>query len=262
MGPIITNWLSIWVEKLIPYLKSAFLKLAFQLGLLCAGFLFSACSTEKNFAPVVDINTMDAIPKTGFHRVTQGETLYAIAWRYGLDYRFVASQNHILPPYAIHPGEHLKLPVRNESLAKSEQSIPQTKTSSSIHTVTKTLYLTSEKTSLSGWVMPAKGRVTSIQNGINISGKVGQPIYAARQGRVVYCGNGLRGYGNLIIIKHNSLYLSAYAHNRLIYVKEGEEVKKGQKIAEMGNSGTDKTMLHFEIRKAGKPINPISVLHS
>lgn len=111
-----------------------------------------------------------------------------------------------------------------------------------------------------GWQWPTKGKIiarySNLNKGINIKGKAGQPIIAAAAGKVVYCGNGLRGYGNLIILKHNDLYLSAYAHNRAILVKEGQQVKKGQRIATMGNTGTNQTMLHFEIRKAGKPLDP------
>jgi len=115
----------------------------------------------------------------------------------------------------------------------------------------------------SKWIWPAKGKVinafSSLNKGINIAGKLGDPIYAVHDGKVVYSGEGLRAYGKLIIIKHNSLYLSAYAHNRHVYVKEGDVVKQGQKIAEMGDTGANKVMLHFEVRCAGKPINPMSL---
>jgi lipoprotein NlpD len=96
--------------------------------------------------------------------------------------------------------------------------------------------------------------------GINIAGNAGDPIKAAADGRVVYAGNGLRGYGNLIIIKHNSTFLTAYAHNRALRVKEGDAVTKGQVIAEMGNSDSDRVMLHFEVRRQGKPVDPLQYL--
>jgi lipoprotein NlpD len=116
------------------------------------------------------------------------------------------------------------------------------------------------------WIWPTQGKVLNsfsfFNKGINIAGPMGEPIMAAAAGRIVYCGDGLRGYGNLIIIKHNNLYLSAYAHTQTPLVKEGQWVKQGQKIAEMGNSGTNKVMLHFEIRQAGKPINPLPLLTS
>lgn len=96
--------------------------------------------------------------------------------------------------------------------------------------------------------------------GLNIGGTPGEAVKAAADGRVVYAGNGLRGYGNLIIIKHNAMYLTAYAHNRSLMVKEGDAVTKGQKIAEMGNSDSDRVMLHFEIRRQGKPVDPMKYL--
>jgi lipoprotein NlpD len=116
------------------------------------------------------------------------------------------------------------------------------------------------------WVWPAKGKVvagfseaTSLK-GIDIAGSTGQPIAASAGGKVVYAGTGLRGYGKLIIIKHNGTYLSAYAHNKEILVKEGQQVAKGQKIAEMGNTDADQVKLHFEIRRQGKPVDPLRYL--
>ncbi|MCC8401740.1 peptidoglycan DD-metalloendopeptidase family protein [Paraburkholderia sp. MMS20-SJTN17] len=100
----------------------------------------------------------------------------------------------------------------------------------------------------------------STNKGVNIGGSVGEPVKASADGRVVYAGNGLRGYGNLIIIKHDATYLTAYAHNRALMVKEGDAVTKGQKIAEMGNSDSDRVMLHFEVRRQGKPVDPLKYL--
>ena len=115
----------------------------------------------------------------------------------------------------------------------------------------------------SGWVWPAQGRVISTYSpttkGINIAGEAGDPVVAARAGVIAYSGNGLRGYGNLIIIKHTNNYLSAYAHLKTIFVKNGQSVRPGQKIAEMGKSDANKVMLHFEIREKGKPIDPFSL---
>ncbi|WP_240161211.1 peptidoglycan DD-metalloendopeptidase family protein, partial [Burkholderia sp. Ax-1719] len=96
--------------------------------------------------------------------------------------------------------------------------------------------------------------------GVNIGGAPGDPVKAAGDGRVVYAGNGLRGYGNLIIIKHDATFLTAYAHNRALMVKEGDAVTKGQKIAEMGNTDSDRVMLHFEVRRQGKPVDPLKYL--
>jgi lipoprotein NlpD len=119
--------------------------------------------------------------------------------------------------------------------------------------------------SVTAFAWPARGPVIngfddSKNKGINIGGVAGEPVKAAADGRVVYAGNGLRGYGNLIIIKHNATYLTAYAHNRALMVKEGDPVTKGEKIAEMGNSDSDRVMLHFEVRQLGKPVDPMKYL--
>lgn len=116
----------------------------------------------------------------------------------------------------------------------------------------------------SEWIWPTTGKLLSSfsknSKGVKISGQSGQPILASAAGEIVYSGHGLRGYGNLIIIKHNNTFLSAYAHNSKLLVKEGETVTKGQKIAEMGNTDSDTIQLHFEIRKHGKPVDPLEYL--
>lgn len=116
-----------------------------------------------------------------------------------------------------------------------------------------------------GWVWPAAGSVTTPfdeakNKGVGIAGKAGDPVVAAADGRVVYAGSGLRGYGNLIIVKHNATFLSAYAHNQALLVKEDQVVRKGQKIAEMGSSDAERVQLHFEIRRQGKPVDPTKLL--
>ncbi|RDI03832.1 peptidoglycan DD-metalloendopeptidase family protein [Caldimonas thermodepolymerans] len=115
------------------------------------------------------------------------------------------------------------------------------------------------------WMWPAQGPVIAtfdeVRNkGLGISGKAGDPVYAAADGRVVYAGSGLRGYGNLVIVKHNNDYLTAYAHNQTLLVKEDQTVRRGQKIAEMGSTDTDRVKLHFEIRRQGKPVDPAKYL--
>ena len=115
------------------------------------------------------------------------------------------------------------------------------------------------------WIWPSAGKMVSPfsesgSKGLDFSGKAGDPVVAAGDGKVVYAGSGLRGYGELVIVKHNATYLSAYAHNRKILVKEGQAVTRGQKIAEMGNTDADAVKLHFEIRKQGKPIDPLQYL--
>ena len=115
------------------------------------------------------------------------------------------------------------------------------------------------------WLWPANGPLVGgfdeIKNkGVDIGGSAGDPVLAAADGRVVYVGAGLRGYGNLIILKHNNTYLTAYAHNQALLIKEDQSVRRGQKIAEMGNSDADRVKLHFEVRRQGKPVDPIKFL--
>jgi lipoprotein NlpD len=118
-----------------------------------------------------------------------------------------------------------------------------------------------------GWGWPSNGILIgkfssngSLNKGIDIAGDLGQPVLAASDGTVVYAGSGLRGYGELVIIKHSDTYVSAYGHNRRLLVREGQQVKVGQTIAEMGSTGTDRVKLHFEIRRQGKPVDPLQFL--
>lgn len=220
------------------------------------GFFISACDNGDNFAPVTDLSSIEPIPSSGAHRVTKGETLYEIAWRYGLDYRYLSARNQIPSPFTIRVGQIIYLnQTVNKNVSLSSPAILKIERSEK-----------EPNYSSSGWTWPAKGKIitnySAVNKGVNITNSPGEPIRAAASGKVVYAGSGLRGYGNLIIIKHNSLYLSAYAHNRRILVKDGEWIKQGQKIAEMGNTGSDRVMLHFEIRRAGKPINPLSLYQS
>ena len=117
---------------------------------------------------------------------------------------------------------------------------------------------------VSGWGWPPQGKViarfTDSNKGLDIGGKTGQPVSAAAKGKVVYSGSGLRGYGKLVIIKHDATFLSAYAHNNNILVKEGQSVTRGQKIAEMGSTDADRVKLHFEVRRNGKTVNPLNYL--
>jgi lipoprotein NlpD len=152
--------------------------------------------------------------------------------------------------------EAKKLPAKPEGKINASQ---ETQTIVAIPPATSSI-LTPNR---SDWVMPTDGIVSQkfsvASKGIDIVGKEGQPIYAINSGKVAYSGNGLKGYGNLIIIKHDGTYLSAYAHNKVNLVKEGTMVKRGQKIAEMGSSG-EKAVLHLELRKNGKPIDPLSMI--
>ena len=226
--------------------------------LLCLFLLLTACADSETYAPVTEISTIERIPRSGVHRVTADETLYEISWRYGLDYRTLAVRNRIRPPYTVQTGQLIALQRHLEGRPSRRAAVPK-----SVKTVVKQ---PEPNFSTARWIWPVQGKVlntfSAFNKGINITGHAGEPIYASAAGKVVYCGAGLRGYGKLIIIKHNSLYLSAYAHNQTVFVKEGEWVKQGQKIAEMGKTGTNKVMLHFEIRRAGIPVNPETLLRT
>lgn len=231
--------------------------------ILLSVLFLTACEESTTYAPVVDAGSIEPVPKSGRHKVSKGESLYEIAWRYGLDYRTLAARNNIGPPYGIQIGQTLYLNRWNKSSPAMVAPTPRLTPAPSSPVVAASR---EPNFSSAVWIWPTQGQINAgfsgSNKGINITGKVGQPILASGSGKVVYAGRGLRGYGNLIIIKHNALFLSAYAHNQRLFVQEGDWVKQGQKIASMGNSGTDRTMLHFEVRRAGKPIDPISILQS
>ena len=233
--------------------------------LIVSCFLLVACAERESLAPVINGTDIEPIPKKGYYKVLHGDTLYSIAWRYGLDYEYLADRNHIQPPYKIHTGQKLYLrgnaAVETTILVKKH---PQ-KTITIAPKIPVKLTEPREPTkSVHHWNWPAHGQVIGRfcpdNHGININGCLGDPIYATAAGKVVYCGSGLRTYGNLIIIKHNSQYLSAYAHNSVVLVKAGDWVLSGQKIAEMGDTGTHRVMLHFEIRRSGQSVNPLDYL--
>lgn len=215
----------------------------------------------------------------GLYTVRKGDTLYSIAWSFGLDYRHLARVNKLKSPDRIFPGQKLwivapgaKPPISAEKLAKLDKSSAkrlstksQSNTKQSVSRTPNNADRYESDHPIKQWQWPTKGEVvTSFVNsgnkGVNISGIEGQRIFAAADGKVVYSGGGLIGYGELIIIKHNKHYLSAYGHNEKLLVREGDQVKRGQHIASMGQSGSERVMLHFEIRRDGKPVNPMQYL--
>lgn len=251
---------------------------AFKAGtviyILIALLLVSACSSQP--AQVVN-REQPPSRKIQHHRVNPGETLYSIAWRYDIDHRQLARHNGISPPFTIYPGQMLQLDVGNASAPTAEppaaiarQSKPPEKAGTRSKNQTRSAPAQKAPSLITGapqWRWPVKGRVlsafgasTGLNQGIDIDGNLGDSVVAAAAGQVVYAGNGLRGYGNLVIIKHNDTFLSAYAHNRRLRVSEGDSVKAGEVIAEMGSTGTDSVRLHFEIRRDGKPVDPIGYL--
>lgn len=215
-------------------------------------FILPACTmVQTTAAPVSDLGASYA-KQQGYYTVSRGETLYFVAWRLDIDYQQLADSNGLQSPYKIHAGQKLLIggsAVTPRPVAKATPSARPQPVAAPIRQ----------------WLWPAQGHVEgqySLYNkGVNIVGKAGSPIIASAGGQVVYAGNGLKAYGNLLIIKNNDTYLSAYAYNKKLLVGEGDIVKQGQTIALMGSSGTQQqTMLHFEIRKQGKPVNPLLYL--
>lgn len=256
--------------------------------------LIAACSGTYQ-APVGDVEGGPRHLYDGrVHRVNAGETLYAIAWMYDLDYRLVAQINEITPPYTIYTGQILSVDTRGHTLRAPPEPEPEPSRSSrqpevarapspqpsppSPSAPTSQPKPSTSKTEapaapraqtgpVSGWRWPARGEVVgrfsdgnSGNRGLDIAADRGEPVHAAAAGQVVYAGSGLLRYGEMIIIKHNDRFLSAYAHNDSLMVAEGDNVRQGQQIARMGSTGIDQVMLHFEIRDRGQPVNPLDFL--
>ncbi|MFA6063437.1 MAG: peptidoglycan DD-metalloendopeptidase family protein [Gallionella sp.] len=320
---------------------------------LVAAMLLAGCASNGKHAPVVERGTAMTKPaakvvvrsgdkdwRPRVHTVQKGDTLYGIAFNYGLDYRDLAQINALSDVNHIEVGQQLSLfnavvrqpavvdsrplqaapPVATVSLLKDQpkvvkyaysetavakaeavqshsnvsgvarvdaapkgeapktDTVPKGDTKSDVRAQAKSDSRSearqeekAETVADSGeeameWSMPTQGKLVASfseadnRKGIDIAGKMGQPIFASAPGKVVYSGSGLRGYGKLLIIKHNKTFLSAYAHNDQLLVKEGETVTRGQKIAEMGNTDTDQVQLHFEVRRLGKPVDPANYL--
>src|SRR5690625_3122389 len=205
--------------------------------------------------------------------VKRGDTLYRLAVNNGISPLDLATWNSISPPYTIYPGQRLRLypggaePARGSTPSRSTRSSPAGAGSSRTGPPVEQAPPQAPARSPVAWRWPAEGQLVTrfaagdpTRQGIGIAGNGGQPVRAAGDGVVVYSGSGLVGYGELIIVKHDDEWLSAYGHNRSRLVNEGERVKAGQQIAEMGRSGAARDMLHFEIRHNGRPVDPLAHL--
>ncbi|NVK22073.1 MAG: peptidoglycan DD-metalloendopeptidase family protein [Kangiellaceae bacterium] len=291
-------------------------------------------AVSSSFYPPTEVDNSQQ-----YYRVRKGDTLYSIAFRYGVDFKTLAKVNHIDNNYTIHPGQRINLQKARETAGSNDDSTvnpqvakntsdPSNTTTNTNNTstqrptkptevkrqaATKPVTQTANKTNVTKptvtakpvdkkavnnaanndsqpskkqtqpiqtvantslgnqavkyWMWPAMGQIITRfsgaakkAKGIDIAGNLGDPVRAAAAGRVVYAGRGLRGYGNLVIIKHNNDFISAYAHNKKLLVKENEIIKAGQKIAEIGNTDSDIPKLHFEIRYRGKPTDPMRYL--
>ncbi|MCC2605266.1 peptidoglycan DD-metalloendopeptidase family protein [Planctobacterium marinum] len=253
----------------------------------CLGWL-SGCASNSNPAPVVKLNThkdYSAINKGSLkaknYTVKKGDTLYSIAFQAGKDFRELAHINNISAPYSIYPGQQLALVASKSRQAKKSSTTtgptskkqvnqpvdPPKKQAYGGQYVKEKLQTETFPQRVNKWVWPTNGRLvgkfslSEVGNkGIDISDKRGAIIRAAADGKVVYTGKALRGYGNLIIIKHTDSYLSAYAHNDALLVREQQWVSAGEQIARMGSNDTGQVLLHFEIRYKGKSVDPLRYL--
>ncbi|QWD80494.1 peptidoglycan DD-metalloendopeptidase family protein [Polynucleobacter sp. MWH-Spelu-300-X4] len=269
-------------------LNRLFRRLLIVLLPMAAVLLQVGCATRSTPAPVVDRSSGRSLEPVapGYYRVKRGDTLLRIALDHGQSHRDIAEWNGIADVNVIEVDQVIrvappksasvsKVEVRQEKAAndpkskdlkgkldKQDKSPKLADNKSSNDNVDKAKDVTEPGIRLS-W--PSKGDVIdrfddTKNKGIDISGKAGDPVQSAADGKVVYAGNSLRGYGNLVIVKHDNTYLTAYAHNKTLLVKEGDTVKKAQKIAEMGNTDADRVKLHFELRKNGKPVDPTTYL--
>ena len=227
--------------------------------------------SSPEYAPSVAKYPVKKITRADTVIVQKGDTLYSIARRQGLTHKQLARWNRLKPPYHLYPKQQLMLrPPATSALAQVK---PRVQNINKQPKIVKQRLSTTKKpesvfpATVSSWNWPVKGRILrgfksndTARKGIIIAGNRGQAIKASAAGKVVYSGNGLISYGNLVIIKHSNTFLSAYAYNRKLLVKEGELVAKGQVIAQMGSADKGRSQLHFEIRKNGKPVNPMKYL--
>jgi lipoprotein NlpD len=225
---------------------------ALRFALLLLAALLAACSSSPS--------------RPDTYTVKRGDTVYAIAFRYKLDYNELARWNGIGRDYLIHPGQVLRLQPPRGSVAKSSPS-PRPRTSRAGTAPVPTPSLPPQPVGPPvPWQWPVDTGIPLLTTrpnggqGLTINGQLGQEIRAAGPGRVVYSGSGLLGYGQLVIIKHNDTYLSAYGHTQEVIVHEGEDVNAGQRVATMGPGPQGAPMLYFEIRTNGTPGNPLLLL--
>jgi lipoprotein NlpD len=244
-------------------------------------------------APAVDTAKTEApkpgaenAGKAGYYTVKQGDTLIRIALENGQNWKDLVKWNNLDNPNVIEVGQVLRVQapgtdaskagttakVETRPLGASSAASGASPAASGVPVVAAappppppTNDNGREGDDNINWMWPANGAVANSfddtrSKGLAITGKAGDPVVAAADGRVVYAGSGLRGYGNLVILKHNNTYLTAYAHNQTLLVKEDQAVRRGQKIAEMGSTDADRVQLHFEIRKLGKPVDPAKLL--
>ena len=269
-------------------------------SLVAAAVLVGCGSTSLNGAPVEDRGTSagrttssapapnrvdpatlpgaENAGKPGYYTVKPGETLMRISSDHGQNWKDIARWSNLENPNVIEVGQVLRVVPPTSATTSAAPVAPAVAGAATTAAATPApapapapTAAPAESPAASdsnlGFIWPSSGTVIagfddSRNKGLDIGGKAGDPVMAAADGRVIYSGAGLRGYGNLILIKHNNTYLTAYAHNQTLLVKDDQVVKKGQKIAEMGSSDADRVKLHFEVRRQGKPVDPSRYLPS
>ncbi len=239
---------------------------------VCVGL--AACSTSETQAPIDDLSIgAKAVQPVGpgYYTVTKGDTLYRISRTYGHSVADLVAWNSLGDANAINEGQVLRVvPPGTDAAATTVQTASVTDDQRDVQPISDTA--ATSNTVVEGtkevngvvWAWPANGKVINgftegQTKGIDIAGTQGQKVYAAAEGRVIYSGT-MNGYGNLVIIKHSDELLTAYAHNSRNLVSQGSSVSRGDEIAEMGSSGTDTVKLHFEVRRQGKPVDPLGYL--
>lgn len=259
-------------------------RLARLVGGLAFGAMVLAACTTPNRAPVVDLSGgsvagAQASGTAQTYVVRPGDTLYSIARQHSVTWQEIASWNGIADPSQLRVGRTLQVGAQGASPDTSSmggtnvaqvQPVPVPGVQSrpldgAVVSEPDTPRQQARNDSGINWAWPAQGKIISEYNqalnkGIDIEGAVGDPVRAAADGTVVYAGSGLRGYGNLLIVRHNATFLSAYAHNSRLLVNEGDDVKRDQQIAELGQSDAPSPRLHFEIRRGGTPEDPMQFL--
>lgn len=229
--------------------------------------LLTACENGHKPVPMEDSwNKVNSSQRS--YTVQPGDTIYSIAWKFAKNYRQLAAYNHLTAPYTVTPGQRLRLnpksneptPVVKASSLKTAVPVAVAKTEAPATPVTPT-----PVGGTGQWSWPVKGTIIEsfgqgANKGIDIAVPVGTEVKAVDGGSVVYAGSNLHGYGQLVIVKHSSNLMTAYAHNSKLLVKEGGTVTQGQVIALSGDSEAPRAMLHFEVRQAGRPVNPLTFL--
>lgn len=246
---------------------------------LALSTLLAGCGSRTTRAPIADLSVappatpaVSSTSAVGSYVVKPGDTLYKIAQEHNTDIASLIRLNNLTDPSVLRPGQTLRLNQNAPEVPASNPVAPVTTTpvtapvapATPVPTETPSAAPRANDANLISWDWPAQGKIIQGFNastkGVDIEGKVGDPVVAAADGKVMYAGNGVRGLGSMVLLGHSNGFITAYAHNNVLHVKAGQEVKRGQRIADLGESDTTSPRLHFEIRRSGNPVNPLSYL--